>query len=129
MAIRPNSLPSDLSTVGETDYNVGSQVAPAAGTPIASTGALSGGVYLIRVQAGYGATADAADNMQLDIGNGRRTLTLYVSPVANGAPVEIVLDRVLVRSGEKVAVKNIAGGVAGSVYIARVSATPLPLAS
>lgn len=97
-----------------TLQNTNGAVAPAANAVIASVTPARSGLYEITVLAGYGATADVVDNMDLAI-NGVQQLVLPVIATAN-ALRPILNLRLRVNAGQVVAVRAIAAGGAGSVF-------------
>lgn len=98
----------------------GTATAPGAGAVIATVNAPKTGIYEITAIAGYGGTADVVDNMELAIG-GTAVLQLPVYPVVNGERIPITIRR-RVNAGQAIAVRAIAAGGVGSIFLAHVIA-------
>lgn len=116
--------PTNYADFLDTQNQYGTQVAPVAGTVIADSGALPAGLYDVRVETSYGGVADVIDNMELWV-NARKIVTLTVIPTANALPFVQQVPAVRVEPNQRIQVKNIATGGAGSVFRAVIRATPL----
>jgi hypothetical protein len=112
----------------------GSATAPGAGTTIASV-TLGVGRWEIDVIAGFGATGDVGDNIQLAVTQGSPSVTkLYPLSMGAGVNAQGPEERLVITvypTGSNnfgtatVAVQNIAAGGAGSIYNAAIIARPL----
>lgn len=96
-------------------------VTPGAGATIATVNTVKAGIYEITAIAGYGATADVVDNMDLAV-NGVALLVLPVHAAVNADRVPVTI-RKRVGAGQAIAVRAIAAGGAGAVYRATIIAT------
>lgn len=100
-----------------------SQVAPPAGTIIADTGAMPSGVWNVHAAGSYGGVADVLDNMALFQGNSQ-VMSLPVIPIANSSLVFVSLQGMVISEGERLTIRNITAGGAGSVFRGTIVATP-----
>lgn len=102
----------------------GKVTAPAAGTTIASTGALAEGEYQVVFVLGYTGAPGAADdaNFQWLVG-GVVQGTLFI-PGAAGATIQHGPFTVHVQAGQAITVQNIGIGTAGVNYFANIEVRP-----
>lgn len=113
------SIPVSIG-IGDTVLAAGSAVAPAAGGVIVTL-AVAAGTYLVDVIAGYGATADVVNNMQL-VQNVTVIGPLFVLPAPNTSN-KTRAWRLTVPVANNIQVQAIAAGGAGSVFIASLAVT------
>lgn len=106
--------------IGDTVGAAGTAVAPAAGAPIVSV-AVAAGTYLVDAIAGYGATADAINNMQL-VQNITVVGVLFVLAAVQ-TQTKTRFWRVTVPVANNIQVQAVAAGGAGSVFIASLAIT------
>lgn len=115
-----------MRATAPTVSGYGSAVAPAAGAAIVTIAAASllAGRWSINVEIGYGGTAGLIDDMELRRGAAAVARCLLVPVVnTNGnsfAEFILTLDGLTTLS-----INAVTGGVAGSVYRAKISATPI----
>lgn len=120
----PNpGIGQSLLDAANVDSVYGTATAPQAGANIATSAALATGTWRVTINAWYGATADAADNMKLVWQSGIGTYSqvqLEVPPAADGPSVPQTVVVTVAGVPSPVWVQNIAAGAAGSVYKARL---------
>lgn len=118
------NLPANWQNYTGTFPGYGLVTAPAAGTIIASTGALPRGIYSVQASGSYGGVADVIDNLALFL-DARRITLLAVAPVVNGTPFPVTVPSLIVLEGQTLTIRNVAAGGAGTVFRGIIMATPL----
>jgi hypothetical protein len=101
----------------------GSATAPAAGTTLADTGALSAGQYHVIVHAGSDDTAGIGHNLQVQHYNGANVLHTFLIPTPFAGRFEIPRMVLAANDGVRVVTGSV-GGTAASLYTADVYVRP-----
>jgi hypothetical protein len=126
VALKPSSGNLIMAT-GDNQQVYGTATNPSAGTAIASTAALAVGHYRVRVNAGYGHTADTIeDNMKLVLAGVLTYTQLRVPEVADSGGVQRIFENLNVSSSAALHVEAVANHAAvGAIYWATIDVTPL----
>lgn len=102
----------------------GTATAPAGGAAIATLAAPAAGDYEVSVHVGYGGVADVVNNMQLQ--KGATVLGVLAFPsVQNTLFPGRTFPRVTLDGATALTINAIAGGAAGTIYLAQIIATQL----